>query len=574
MPQPAPQPTPVLTFAPLGTLSAEVLQRLRRPPNWWLDRIVFPIRFPCVIRVLIVTDGDGCHFGQGGWGLDTTLQALQHDLPPWARIEVTKAHHATSERQIPGDDPAADLFKVRLDTVGLDEFDELWLFATRRQDGADGGALTGEEIAAVWQFMQAGGGVFATGDHEDLGEALCADLPRVGTMRRWRFGNPPPTPEQPQAPAVSSGFSIRGENDTTTGVGDFDAMPQTIVPTIYSTQVGVFRVREYPHPLLCGKGGRVVVLPDHMHEGRCEVPPDLNREISSAHGQEREYPRRGGTVHPPEVVATSSINNSGLGTFGVIGAYDGHVVTEVANGVGRVAVDATWHHWFDMNTEQFATPWARVTSAVQNGQTPLTADLEPAEYWESIRDYMQNVALWLAPKARQRCLARRGLWLGLHHLDVAMTIRPEGIPLTVHDLLLLGVKARDAFNQVAPPCEQLRIIMDWIRDLRWVEVVRPWPGPPPKLQKEIDELIGPRESALIDGETLENLMLGAALAAAHRTIGDASPEQAVKAIDDGALDDAVAEAVLSGVQLLARALTAEGERLERALLWGSERLDG
>lgn len=33
-------------------------------------------------------------------------------------------------------------------------------------------------------------------------------------------------------------------------------------------------------------------------------------------------------------------------TFGVIGAYDGHA-TDM--GLGRVAVDSTWHHFFDLN---------------------------------------------------------------------------------------------------------------------------------------------------------------------------------------------------------------------------------
>jgi hypothetical protein len=33
--------------------------------------------------------------------------------------------------------------------------------------------------------MDAGGGVFVTGDHEDLGAALSSKIPRVSKMRRW-----------------------------------------------------------------------------------------------------------------------------------------------------------------------------------------------------------------------------------------------------------------------------------------------------------------------------------------------------------------------------------------------------
>ena len=52
-------------------------------------------------------------------------------------------------------------------------------------EASDPGAL-----AVLTQFMQAGGGVFATGDHENLGAALCARIPRVRAMRLWNQGTP------------------------------------------------------------------------------------------------------------------------------------------------------------------------------------------------------------------------------------------------------------------------------------------------------------------------------------------------------------------------------------------------
>ena len=48
-------------------------------------------------------------------------------------------------------------------------------------DGGPGEA----QVWAFTQFMNNGGGLFATGDHEDLGAPLCAAIPRVRSMRRW-----------------------------------------------------------------------------------------------------------------------------------------------------------------------------------------------------------------------------------------------------------------------------------------------------------------------------------------------------------------------------------------------------
>ena len=59
--------------------------------------------------------------------------------------------------------------------------------------GEFGLKLTSEPGAldAVTKFMQLGGGVFATGDHADLGAGMCMDIPRVRSMRFWRAANTP-----------------------------------------------------------------------------------------------------------------------------------------------------------------------------------------------------------------------------------------------------------------------------------------------------------------------------------------------------------------------------------------------
>lgn len=548
-------------------LDPELMAKLRRPRDWWDRQIVLVPRWRrCTIRVLVVTDGNGCHFGSGGWGLSIALGALQHDLPPWVHISVTKAHHASSSVTTQAQDPAADIVGLRFDSVDLSDYDQVWFFATASQGGGSD-ALTDGEVAQLWAFMQAGGGIFATGDHEDLGEALCGGIPRVATMRLWRYGAPAATPEQPEAPAAfMAGF---GENDTITGGSEFDGVPQAIVPAVYSNSLSLFFRREYPHPLLCGADGRVTVLPDHMHEGQCLIPPDLGRTVSPAGTPEREYPDREGTPYPPDVIATSSINRSGAPVVGVIGAYDGHAVTAVTGGVGRVVVDSTWHHWFDMNTEQFSVPHAAVAAAARDGRAPAPSDDAPAAAWEQIRDYMQNVALWLAPPALQRCLRRRGLWLLAHHVDVLMVLRDRTRELDVDRLVLLGTRGRDAFGRVAPQCEQIRLVFDL--PIRWFEVMRPWPGPPPEWRKELEDILGPARLPLLDGRMLEDLQLGAALVAMHRALGDVDADEADNMLDDDRLDDRIADVVLESVRLLAKRVVDDGERLARVLEWGAER---
>jgi hypothetical protein len=112
-------------------------------------------------------------------------------------------------------------------------------------------------------------------------------------------------------------------------------------------------------------------LPDHMHEGACEVPGNLaTRTFKIGAATLREYPDYTPSNPPsgyvpvplaPEVVATSQICRASPRrrsirmripaarsrdrlTFGAIAAWDGQRV-----GKGRVVVDATWHHFFNIN---------------------------------------------------------------------------------------------------------------------------------------------------------------------------------------------------------------------------------
>jgi hypothetical protein len=62
-----------------------------------------------------------------------------------------------------------------------DTHDQVWLFGFQ----SSGSEPSDEELRAISEFMDSGGGLFATGDHSALGKALCSEVPRARSMRRW-----------------------------------------------------------------------------------------------------------------------------------------------------------------------------------------------------------------------------------------------------------------------------------------------------------------------------------------------------------------------------------------------------
>ena len=109
--------------------------------------------------------------------------------------------------------------------------------------------------------MDRGGGVFAAGDHWNLGASMCSRIPRVRTMRRW-------TPEQgvPKMDGDTRNETLQpglGYED----LWEKDAVPQP-VELVYQSRVTSILARPlFPHSLLATPTGVVDRFPDHMHEG-------------------------------------------------------------------------------------------------------------------------------------------------------------------------------------------------------------------------------------------------------------------------------------------------------------------
>ena len=168
------------------------------------------------------------------------------------RIHVETAHRRG--------DPFATFtapFNFVTSVPDLRVYDEIWLIADEGPGADPGTPIGADESAKIFQFMDAGGGVFAVGDHAGIGSQMCGTLPRVRSMRLWFASAVNPV----GAPANHPVFGPnRADTVQPTANGFFfdnqsDDIPQTI------THEGA------PHPILQSASGPITKFPDHMHEG-------------------------------------------------------------------------------------------------------------------------------------------------------------------------------------------------------------------------------------------------------------------------------------------------------------------
>lgn len=337
----------------------------------------------CRPKLLIVTDGLN-YSSTNGFGLTQFINSLAAGTIYGMTPIIVKATR--------GADPNADISGFQFDhpTHGLTKsrYDVVFLFGSYRE----GSALPPGESTAIATFMQAGGGVFATGDHEDLGAGLSKDVPRVRNMRYWLSSE---TPDIGDTTRLST--NLPGDNDGYEFEDQSDIHPQRLYVNYRTLAGGVGN----PHPLLQGGPlGQIEVFPDHPHEGECRIPGNLNTTFTLGGSNHDEWPNAtsgGGKVVPEMVALTMSHGDSFPGkealtprSFIAIAAYDGHRAN-----VGRVATDSTWHHFLNINID--GTGSAR--NGLQDNLGNDTPDLQ------KIRAYFKNLAAWLMPKHRRLCLS-------------------------------------------------------------------------------------------------------------------------------------------------------------------------
>ncbi|HEX7842950.1 MAG TPA: hypothetical protein VF469_36005, partial [Kofleriaceae bacterium] len=425
-------------------------------------------------------------------------------------LEITKAHRSPAgtggmtEAQLKAD-RGADVVGFRFTgshtvngvTRTLADYDMVLYFSI--DDGNPDPAFAAE-AEAIASYMESGHGFFATGDHANLGSRLCGLIPRVRSMRRWWYPKPGPGGE-PVAPDPLNA----DRHDTTQpgldGVRNFedqsDEIAQPIAPTRYPAGLSNALVTRWlPHPLLCSPDGVVKYLPDHMHEGTCEVPGNLaTRMFTLAGTPVREYPDHGASGPlAPEIVATGTVvagttspaldahhtggTDSAHGTtFGVIAAWDGQRV-----GKGRVVVDSTWHHFFNINLtgDRYLELDSLPSSQDQKRHGFYVPDgmggRQPNSQYKMIMWYYRNIIYWLIPANRHRTIWWDTILQFATHSRISEELvaftRPTS--LTLGSYLYLGQLAEDYFAKARGACAiyQFHVIINYLPKIPWWEWVQ------------------------------------------------------------------------------------------------------
>lgn len=221
-------------------------------------------------------------------------------------------------------------------------FDELWLFAVDTGNG-----LTDDDCAAIGRFRQRGGGMLVARDHMDLGSSVCT-LGGVGAAHFFHTKNPDPDLTRRQIDDTVT-TSILWPNYHSGANGDF----QRIEPSLPV------------HPVLKDSqsaDGMIRFLPSHPHEGAVGKP---------AHDDSAR------------VIATGRSQASGR-SFNLAVAFE-----PSAQG-GPAIAQSTFHHFADYNWD----PSKGSPSFVS--ERPGNALAGSPEAQQSIRQYVKNVAMWLA----------------------------------------------------------------------------------------------------------------------------------------------------------------------------------
>lgn len=329
--------------------------------------------WPCPQKILMVTDGS-LNFGAGGFGLSEFVSV------------ITAAGHTVATAHRSGTAPVTvgGAFTFSNATINTTLYDQVWLF------GINATAIGAGEQTAIAQFMEDGGGVFATGDHENLGWGMGNHIPRVRKMREWS--------------AIDGGDTTRLDTVVDPGLDAIyqfydqsDHIAQRIFPSFYPSGS-----TWYPHPVLRHPSGAVDFLPDHPHESECLAPVPGAGNFAGV--EEWPTPTAGGARIAPQVVAMSISAGrylTDLGKppvvprcFGAISTYDGD-----AADVGRIVCQATWHHYVNININGTGAP----ADSLGNPRNGLyVGGMATAEYLK-IQRFWLNTVRWLAPKNRRFC---------------------------------------------------------------------------------------------------------------------------------------------------------------------------
>lgn len=386
------------------------------------------------IKLLMVCDGDRFNYGPAQVGDDETnfaltalIAALENSTVP--SIQVDKAHRRGEHKLPGGSQDTTQGVTVPGDFVFSDAslagYDVVWILGDEGKNGGDdlmgATSITADERAALANFMEHGGGVFATGDHDGVGSRLGAEIIRVRLMRRWYEAEDAPNYNGQNIAGNWAGNTNAAppfeRNDTLLPDGDgsgltyFDDQADPQPQTLMQQDGSPLGSREV-HAILRDRIGALIErFPDHMHEGEATdfsiIGKDAAYQPNDGMGNPHhlnvggtdfvEFKKVGGVQPVPQVICWG--RDSGHETIykgftysqtmekitAKVAVYDGRAVN-----VGRIVTGSTFHHYIDKNL--IGDP-GTATNPPTNTDQGL-----PAGVLQQMDDYFVNVATWLAPQ--------------------------------------------------------------------------------------------------------------------------------------------------------------------------------
>jgi hypothetical protein len=510
----------------------------------WLEGILAATG-TCRTRILMVADGF-LDFGHHFFGLSRLVEALRQSSRPGAEIVVSTAHRG--ERS-DGREAEDYLFKFEKETFGIDKYEQVWLFGYE----ATNGQLTESELKVLAEFMNQGGGVFATGDHADLGFALCGNVPRVRSMRKWCFpaGKDCTAPSPPRNGPERHSTVLEGRDPGFQISDEADDIPQTIFPKLYQNGCEVI-----PHQLLAFHNTAITILPDHRHEGDCVEPTQEQLGQKIKYGDDPEFDefplKSGGKARPaPEIIALSVSSGGPLKDigfdqppviprgFGAICAYDGDEVGVIdGHRIGRVVVDASFHHFVDMNLDGTGAPF---------GTGFFDASGRPTKHYEVITQYFRNIATYLNPfDFRQRCDLSQLVLLRFMYPLIEEIQRDEA--LTLDNILEVGGLTRRAISSYFSPAEVAEYAVTLLNSLEGHETLKSLINPRLAAPSEAQGL-----TAFLNSHAFTNAILGIALLSIAERLPHKTDRVADQFLEMKSLSDELASGVKDAVSRVAGA---------------------
>ena len=272
--------------------------------------------------------------------LQTTIPTTEND---WniGRFSLLRDELARDAQVVARDrEPGPDGNDPVLATIDTSDFDQLWLFAVDVGDG-----ISDDECKAITRFRAAGGGVFVTRDHMDLGISVC-NLGSIGAAHYFHSKQSDPIEAQ-RANDDTFATNIQWPNFHSGANGDV----QTIVAI------------DPPHAVLQrASGGVIERLPAHPHEGGVGAPSDAPNA---------------------RVVATGTSKISGR-VFNIAVAFEPDPMYR-----GRGWAESTFHHFCDYNWDiAHGCP-----SFV--GEAPSDAIAKNPALLDDTKTYVHNLVAWL-----------------------------------------------------------------------------------------------------------------------------------------------------------------------------------